>query len=83
MTEPEPTPLPDFETALAELEQIVNQMENGQQSLEEALSTFQRGMELSRLCEAGLKNAEQRVERLVSDNGAFRIEPFPQSEADE
>ena len=76
------TPLPNFEAALAELEQIVQQMENGQQSLEEALSTFQRGMELSRLCEAGLKNAEQRVERLVSENGSYRVEPFKAGEQD-
>ena len=67
---------------MAELEQIVQQMENGQQSLEEALSTFQRGMELSRLCEAGLKNAEQRVERLVSENGSDRVEPFKAGDQD-
>ncbi len=76
----EPTPLPDFEAALAELERIVTQMENGQQTLEDSLSAFQRGMELSRLCEAGLKDAEQRVERLVADNGAYRVEPFKPSE---
>lgn len=79
----EPTPLPDFEAALAELERIVTQMENGQQSLEESLTAFQRGMELSRLCEAGLKEAEQRVERLVADNGAYRVEPFKSSERGE
>ncbi|MHB8253459.1 MAG: exodeoxyribonuclease VII small subunit [Acidiferrobacter sp.] len=79
----EQTPLPDFETALAELERIVSQMENGQQSLEDAMSTFQRGMELSRLCEAGLKDAEQRVERLVAENGAYRVEAFKSSERSE
>lgn len=79
----EQTPLPDFEAALAELEHIVGQMENGQQSLEEAMSTFQRGMELSRLCEAGLKDAEQRVERLVADNGVYRVEAFKSSDSDE
>lgn len=80
----EPKPLPDFEAALAELERIVSQMESGQQSLEEAMSTFQRGMELSRLCEAGLKDAEQRVERLVAENGIYRIETLkPTSERGE
>lgn len=73
-------PLPDFEAALAELEQIVSQMENGQQTLEEAMSAFQRGMELSKLCETGLKEAEQRVERLVAENGTVRVEPFKPSE---
>lgn len=79
----EPASLPDFEAALAELERIVNQMETGQQSLEEALSTFQRGIELSRLCEAGLKSAEQRVERLVTEGGVTRVEPFPSSDTSE
>jgi len=79
----EQTPLPDFEAALAELERIVSQMENGQQSLEETMSTFQRGMELSRLCEAGLKDAEQRVERLVADNGVYRVEAVKPSERSE
>lgn len=76
----EQQPLPDFEAALSELEQIVGQMETGQQTLEEALMAFQRGMELSKLCEAGLKDAEQRVERLVTDHGAYRVEPFKPSE---
>lgn len=67
---------PDFESALAELEKIVEKMEGGEQSLEEALKSFQRGIELTRACQQGLKEAEQRVEKLVQSGGQSRIEPL-------
>jgi exodeoxyribonuclease VII small subunit len=70
------SPLPDFEAALAELEKIVEKMESGEQSLEDALKSFQRGIELTRTCQQGLKEAEQRVEKLLAENGEARIEPF-------
>jgi exodeoxyribonuclease VII small subunit len=65
-----PSPLPDFEAALAELEKIVERMESGDQSLEQALVSFQRGVELTRLCQQGLKEAEQRVEQLTETQNA-------------
>ncbi len=72
---PKKSALPDFEAALAELEKIVEKMESGEQSLEEALSAFQRGIELTRSCQQGLKAAEQRVEKLLVQNGEARIVP--------
>jgi exodeoxyribonuclease VII small subunit len=60
--------LPDFESALAELEKIVEKMEAGDQTLEQALASFQRGVELTRVCQQGLKEAEQRVEQLMEQN---------------
>jgi exodeoxyribonuclease VII small subunit len=60
--------MPDFEAALAELERLVEKMESGDQSLEDALQSFQRGIELTRTCQQALKNAEQRVEKLVKSN---------------
>lgn len=71
---------PDFETALAELEKIVEKMESGEQSLEEALKSFQRGIELARACQQGLREAEQRVEKLVSKNGELIAEPLPSAD---
>ncbi|OGI57487.1 MAG: exodeoxyribonuclease VII small subunit, partial [Candidatus Muproteobacteria bacterium RBG_19FT_COMBO_61_10] len=47
--------MPDFEAALAELEKLVEKMEGGGQTLEEALQSFQRGVELTRMCQTGLK----------------------------
>ena len=68
-------PMPDFEAALAELEQLVEKMESGTQTLEEALQSFQRGVELTRTCQNGLKEAEQRVEKLLQQNGAVTVVP--------
>lgn len=68
--------IPDFEAALAELEKLVEKMEGGEQTLEEALQSFQRGIELTRACQQGLKEAEQRVEQLLQENGDTRIEPY-------
>jgi exodeoxyribonuclease VII small subunit len=68
---------PNFEAALAELEKIVEKMETGEQSLEESLKSFQRGIELTRACQQGLKEAEQRVEKLIQKNGEFATEPLP------
>ena len=65
---------PNFEAALTELEKIVEKMESGEQSLEESLKSFQRGIELTRACQQGLREAEQRVEKLVQKNGDFTTE---------
>ena len=67
---------PDFEAALAELEKIVEKMESGEQTLEEAMKSFQRGIELTRACQQGLRAAEQRVEKLILKNGEFATEPL-------
>lgn len=67
---------PDFEAALAELEKIVEKMESGEQTLEEAMKSFQRGIELTRSCQQGLRAAEQRVEKLILKNGEFATEPL-------
>ncbi len=72
----ESSALPDFEAALAELEKIVEKMESGDQSLEESLRNFQRGIELTRACQQGLKEAEQRVEKLVRKNDGLATEPL-------
>jgi len=67
---------PDFETAMKELEQIVESMENDQLTLDESLQKFERGVELSRICQENLKKAEQKVEQLVKKHGQLIIEPF-------
>ena len=77
-----PVPPPDFEAALAELQTIVEKMESGEQTLEEALTAFQRGVELARACQKGLKDAEQRVEKLVREGGELKVQPLP-DDADE
>lgn len=53
-----------FEAALAELEQIVDRLERGAVPLEESIAIYERGAALKRQCEALLKRAELRVEKI-------------------
>ena len=67
---------PGFETALAELEALVGQMEQGELSLDESLQQFERGVELTRSCQQALKDAEQKVQILLQKEGQETLEPF-------
>jgi exodeoxyribonuclease VII small subunit len=66
----------DFEQALAELEQLVERMEQGELSLEQSLKDFERGIALTRACQGALKEAEQKVQILTSQSGKEELEPF-------
>ena len=66
----------DFEAALEELEGLVERMEEGDLSLEESLKTYERGIELSRVCQKSLDAAEQRIEILSEKDGAVEIHGF-------
>src|SRR4030088_2656824 len=68
--------VPDFEEALAELEGLVERLERGDLPLDEALKTFERGVELTRHCQSSLKAAQQKVEILLKRNGQTGIEGF-------
>src|SRR5262249_4687478 len=70
-----------FEKALDELEHIVEQLEEGSLSLEDALSRFERGIHLSRHLERQLRQAEARVQRLVGgETDQPILAPFKESE---
>ena len=56
-----------FEKALAELEKIVERMESGELSLEQALATHKRGLELARFCQQRLEAAQQQVKMLEGE----------------
>jgi exodeoxyribonuclease VII small subunit len=70
-----------FEEALKQLEAIVSRLEIGDLSLEEALSIFEEGVRLTKLCSARLSEAEQRVNILTrnveSPSGELEERPFP------
>ena len=55
----------DLEKSIAELEKIVEQLEAGDLSLDKSLRQFERGVRLSRECQAALQDAEQKVQMLV------------------
>jgi exodeoxyribonuclease VII small subunit len=56
-----------FEAALAELEKIVSRMEGGELSLEQALATHKRGLELARFCQQQLEAAREQVKILEGE----------------
>jgi exodeoxyribonuclease VII small subunit len=63
----EKPPEPTFEAALAELEKIVERMESGELSLEQALATHKRGLELARFCQSRLEAAREQVKVLEGE----------------
>ena len=65
-----------FEESLAELEQLVERMEQGNLALEESLKLFERGVQLTRTCQKALKEAAQKVHILLEENGEPTLKPF-------
>ncbi len=65
-----------FEESLNKLESLVEQMEEGDLSLEDSLKTFEEGIKLTRECQKALQSAEQKVKLLVEQNGALEEQPF-------
>ena len=57
-----------FEEALKELEEIVNSLERGDVSLEDAIEAYERGSILKNQCEKRLKEAKMKVEKIQSSN---------------
>ena len=58
----------DMEKTLSDLEQIVEELENGQLSLEDAMRRFEEGVKLTRICQKTLTEAEQKVEILMKNS---------------
>ncbi|MDB2374329.1 exodeoxyribonuclease VII small subunit [Psychrosphaera haliotis] len=68
-----------FETAISELETIVNQLESGDLELEKSLVLFERGIELTRLSQGRLQEAEQKVQILMEKQGNLELQPFSEN----
>ncbi|HMT80875.1 MAG: exodeoxyribonuclease VII small subunit [Azonexus sp.] len=68
----DPTPIADmkFETALAELENIVSSMEGGKLELDASIAAYRRGMELMKHCQTQLADADEQIRML--ENGEFK-----------
>jgi exodeoxyribonuclease VII small subunit len=71
---------PSFEQALAELESLVQTMEQGELSLEESLKSFERGVLLTRTCQQALTEAEQKIQILAENNPDAELESFEHKE---
>ncbi len=73
---------PSFEEGLAELETIVEQLENGELPLEKSLELFEKGVKLSDTCRKQLQEAESKVEILLKKEGRIEAEPFTLNDGD-
>ena len=70
-----------FEEAMARLEEIVQDLESGELSLEGSLGTFEEGMKLVNFCSKKLEEAEQKVTMLVKESeGKYTRQPFETEE---
>jgi exodeoxyribonuclease VII small subunit len=71
MTQDAPDPAPvdqmSFETAMKELETVVDQLEGGDVALDQSIALYERGAALKKRCEAALKAAEERVAQITLD----------------
>jgi len=74
---------PSFEQALAQLEAIVDRLEEGDLELEQALADFEQGVKLTRRCAGELANAERRIEILVREGEKWIAQPFRDTELGE
>ncbi|WP_099360666.1 exodeoxyribonuclease VII small subunit [Fredinandcohnia onubensis] len=63
-----------FEEAMEKLEQIVGHLEEGDVPLEKAITYFQEGMKLSKLCHDKLQHVEKQMEQILREDG--ELEPF-------
>ena len=61
----------DFEAAIAELETIIKQMEDGDLTLERSMELYERGVQLSRFCHSRLEDAERRIE-ILNERGQLK-----------
>ncbi|HDS1682246.1 TPA: exodeoxyribonuclease VII small subunit [Pseudomonas putida] len=66
----------DFEQSLADLQALVERLENGELSLEDSLAAFEQGIALTRDCQGALAQAEQKVQILLERDGELTAQPF-------
>jgi exodeoxyribonuclease VII small subunit len=77
------SPNKKFETALEDLEQVVEQLDSGELSLEDSLEAFEKGVGLVKFCNDKLNEVEKKVELLVKDkDGKLQLKAFEDSSED-
>jgi len=76
-------PTLDFETTLTQLEAIVTRLENGDLPLEEALKEFENGVQLAKLGQERLQQAEQRIQILLQKNATAELADYRSENADD
>ena len=64
-----------FESALAQLESIVEELESGSLDLNKMMKLFEEGMKLTQLCRGQLKEVEERIITIMKDDDEFIVKP--------
>lgn len=72
----------NLEKSLADLENLVEELESGDLPLEAAMKKFEEGIKLTRGCQTALKEAEQKVEILLQSTGGDTLQDFEIDDAD-
>lgn len=73
-----------FEDSLKKLEKIVEDLEKGDLSLDEALKKYQEGIELARLCSQRLESAKKKIDLLTKNKkGEFELKPLDETKIEE
>ena len=72
----------NFEEAMEKLEEIANELENGELNLEESLQKFEEGMKLSKKCNEIIENAEKKITVLLEKDGQLNEEDFTLEDQD-
>lgn len=68
-----------FEDKIVELEAIINELENGNTSLEESIEKYTKAMQLVKECDEQLKNVEEKINKIVLENGNLEDFKFEES----
>lgn len=66
----------NFEDAMKTLEQIANELENGELSLEQSVDKFEEGIKISKKCNEILEKAEKKISILIKDGDEIKEENF-------
>ena len=70
------TKTPDLEASLTEITTLIEQMEQGELSLEQSLNHFERGIKLIKHCQKILQDADQKVQILMKNNGEESLDSY-------
>ena len=61
-----------FESSLEKLEQIVKELESGNENLDDAIKKYSEAMELAKFCSEKLKDATDKVNKILTENGELK-----------
>lgn len=68
-----------FESAMSQLEEIVQQLERGSLPLDQSIKMFKKGIELSQYCQKELDQAEEMVTKMMTESGLKKLDEEPLS----